>query len=78
MRFCLLLTTVIILFAGFLGCSEYIGVDDDERLSRRMGSFGARSHINAVTYTITSVKDIDCISLEIEEGDHAVPGEYCR
>ena len=58
--------------------TAYVGTDNDELLTQRKGSFGARSYIRAVTYTITSIKDIDCIWLEIKEGDHAVPGEYCR
>ena len=58
--------------------TAYLGIDDDDLLTRRMGSHGARSYINAVTYSITSVKGIDCIWLDFEEGDHAAPGEYCR
>jgi hypothetical protein len=58
--------------------TAYIGTDNDEMLTQRMGSFGARAYIRAVTYSITSVKDIDCILLDIKEGDHALPGEYCR
>ena len=58
--------------------TAYIGTDNDDLLTQGMGSFGARSFINAVTYSITSIEDIDCIWLEIKQGDHAIPGEYCR
>jgi hypothetical protein len=43
-----------------------------------MGSHGATSYINTVIYSITSIKDIDCIWFDFVKGDHAVPGEYCR
>jgi hypothetical protein len=56
----------------------YLGVDDESLLTQRMGSHGATSYINTVTYSITSIKDIDCIWFDFAEGDHAVPGEYCR
>jgi hypothetical protein len=56
----------------------YIGVDDEDLLTQRMGSHGATSYINTVIYSITSIKDIDCIWFDFVEGDHAVPGEYCR
>lgn len=58
--------------------TAYLCTDNDELLTQGMGSFGARGYINAVTYSITSVKDIDCIWLEIKGGGHAAPGKYCR
>ncbi len=56
----------------------YLGVDNEELLTQRMGSFGARSYMNAVIYSLTSIEGIDCIYFEFKEGDHAIPGEYCK
>lgn len=56
----------------------FIGIDDAEQLTERMGSNGALSYMAEVTYSITSVKDVECVLFEFEEGDHAVPGQYCR
>lgn len=56
----------------------FIGIDDAEQLTQRMGSSGALSYMAEVTYSITSVKGVNCVSFEFEEGDHAVPGQYCR
>ena len=56
----------------------FVGVDDEEYLTQRMGSSGALSYMAEVTYSITSVKGVDCVFFEFEEGDHAVPGQYCR
>ncbi|MBE9503501.1 MAG: hypothetical protein IME96_04940 [Proteobacteria bacterium] len=56
----------------------FIGIDDAEQLTQRMGSSGALSYMASVTYSITSVKGVDCVSFKFEEGDHAVPGQYCH
>ena len=56
----------------------FVGVSDDEQLSRQMGSFGASSYMNAVVFTLASMDDISCVTFKFEGGDHAVPGTYCR
>jgi outer membrane murein-binding lipoprotein Lpp len=56
----------------------YVGVEDEDLLTQRMGSYGATSYINTVIYSITSLEDIDCVCFDLVEGDHAVSGEYCR
>jgi hypothetical protein len=56
----------------------YVGVDDNEQLGERMGSNGALSYMTSVTFSLISVSGIDCVFLDIDEGDHASPGKYCR
>lgn len=56
----------------------FIGVNNEEQLSERMGSEGALSYMAAVTYSLTSVKGIDCVYFDIGEGEHASPGRYCK
>ncbi|MBU1172511.1 MAG: hypothetical protein KKD44_23380 [Proteobacteria bacterium] len=55
-----------------------VGVSDDDQLSRKMGSFGATSYMNAVVFSLASPEDVSCVTFKFEEGDHAVPGTYCR
>jgi hypothetical protein len=56
----------------------FVGVDNEEQLSERMGSDGALSYMTAVTYSLTSVKGIDCVYFDIGGGEHASPGKYCK
>lgn len=67
-----------ITFKKWDGTTVIIGVDNEERLSEQMGSSGAISYITTVTYSLTSLKGVDCIYFDIEEGDHAGPGKYCK
>lgn len=56
----------------------YVGVDDEELLTQRMGSHGAESFLNTIIYSVGSVEGINCVWFEFKGGDHAVPGEYCK
>lgn len=56
----------------------FIRVSDPEQLTQRMGSSGAMSYMATVTYSVTSTEGINCVFFEFEEGDHAIPGQYCR
>lgn len=55
-----------------------VGVSDDNQLARQMGSFGAASYMNTVVFSLASLDDVTCVTFKFEEGDHAVPGTYCR
>ncbi|MDH3973736.1 MAG: hypothetical protein OEV42_05600 [Deltaproteobacteria bacterium] len=56
----------------------FIGIANSEHLTRRMGTSGALSYMASVTYSITSAKGVDCVFFDFEEGDHAIPGRYCK
>jgi hypothetical protein len=43
-----------------------------------MGTTGATAYIEAVTYTLTSLKNIHYVEFDFKEGDHAIPGRYSR
>lgn len=60
------------------GRTVFIGVDNEEQLGEQMGSNGALSYMTAVTYSLISVKGIDCVFFDIGEGEHASPGKYCK
>lgn len=55
-----------------------ISISDAALLTQRMGTHGSISYINAVTYSLASIKGIDCVWLDFKEGDHAIPGKYCK
>lgn len=55
----------------------FISISNSEQLTERMGSFGAISYMNSVIYSISSLKEIQCVFFEFEEGSHAFPGKYC-
>lgn len=55
-----------------------VDIEGEEMLTNRMGSSGAASYLNAVFYSLTSLKSIDCVRFRFKGGDHAVPGEYCK
>ena len=56
----------------------FIGVDNEDQLGERMGSNGALGYMAVVTYSLTSVKGIDCVYFDIGESEHASPGKYCK
>jgi uncharacterized phage infection (PIP) family protein YhgE len=56
----------------------FIGVDNEEQLGEQMGSSGALSYMTSVTYSLTSIKGVDCVYFDIGEGEHASPGKYCK
>jgi hypothetical protein len=55
----------------------FIGLDNEEQLGERMGSHGALNYMTSVSYSLTSVKGVDCVYFDIKEGEHAGPGKYC-
>ncbi|KMQ49756.1 hypothetical protein CHISP_3317 [Chitinispirillum alkaliphilum] len=66
---------------------EYVGRDcstvrvrviDGMKLSEQMGSTGAAAYMAIVTYSLSSLDDIDFVYFEMEEGTHARPGRYGR
>ena len=56
----------------------YVRIDEYALLTQRMGTHGSTSYINAVTYSLASVNQIDCVWFDFKEGDHAIPGKYCK
>lgn len=67
-----------VLYLGTEKDKVQVGVSDDQQLTSGMGSAGAASYMNAVTFTLGSVPGISCVEFKFEEGDHASPGTLCR
>jgi hypothetical protein len=60
------------------GHTAYVHIRGDEKLTQAMGSAGANSYIQAVTFTLCSLSQITSVDIDFKEGDHAVPGIYTR
>jgi len=60
------------------GNTAYVRIIDAPLLTQRMGTHGSTSYLNAVTYSLASVDQIDCVMFDFKEGDHAIPGKYCK
>lgn len=67
-----------VLYLGMENGKIQIGVSDDSQLTSGMGSSGAISYMNAVTFTLGSFPGVDKVEFKFEEGDHAAPGIYTR
>lgn len=67
------------LYIFLLGRSNnvaHIGVLRSRIATQTMGSTGARCYFGSIVNSITSLDDVDYVSLEIEEGSHFSPGIY--
>jgi hypothetical protein len=69
---------VQIIFLGTSNDTAFITVPSSEALTQQMGSFGAENFLVVTTYSFTELKGISYVSIDFEEGDHAVPGIYSR
>jgi len=67
-----------VLYLGMENGKIQIGVSNDSQLTSGMGSSGAISYMNAVTFTLGSFPGVEQIEFKFEEGDHAAPGIYTR
>jgi hypothetical protein len=60
------------------GDTAVVRISNEQQLTQQMGSTGATSYLQAVTYTLTSLPGIDYVEFDFQEGDHAAPGRYSR
>ena len=62
----------------FEDSTVHVTVDNEDKLTRRMGSSGARMYILSVVYSLSSIAEVRCVQFNISEGDHTGPGKHCR
>jgi hypothetical protein len=55
-----------------------VGVSEETRLTGSIGSSGASSYMNAVLFTLSSVKGVTSVRFDFKAGEHASPGTYSR
>lgn len=60
------------------GSVAHVGVSDEQKLTEQMGSTGSAVYLSAMTYTLTSLPQIDSVYLDIAPGSHARPRTYTR
>lgn len=58
--------------------TAFLRISDETKLTQGMGTTGATAYLEAVTYTLTSLKPIRWVHFDLKEGDHAMPGTYSR
>ena len=55
-----------------------VTVGDPSHLTQRMGTTGATCYVAEVTFSMTSMDEVDYIWLDVPDGDHAGPGRFGR
>ena len=56
----------------------YLNIPDSHLLTQQMGSSGAAQYLAETVINLTSIKGINFIRLDFEEGDHAGPGVWSK
>lgn len=56
----------------------YVKIPDSRKLANELGNTGAQNYLAAATYTLTELKNIKFVNIDMEPGDHAEPGVYSR
>lgn len=56
----------------------YVKIPDSRRLANELGNTGAQNYLAAATFTLTELKNIKFVNIDMEPGDHAEPGVYSR
>lgn len=59
------------------GSTAHLQIPEDTILTQQMGTTGAEAYLNAVAYTLCSIKEINCVTFEFHPGEHAMPGRLC-
>lgn len=56
----------------------YVKIPDSRKLTEEIGNTGAENYLAATTYTLTELKNIRFVNIQMEPGEHAEPGVYSR
>ena len=56
----------------------YVKIPDSKRLANELGNTGAQNYLAAATFTLTELKNVRFVNIEMEPGNHAEPGVYSR
>lgn len=66
-----------VVFEQVKEATAYVRIPQDTILTQQMGTSGAEAYLNAVTYTLCSLNEINCVNFDFRPGDHATPGKFC-
>jgi hypothetical protein len=56
----------------------YVKIPDSNVLANQIGDTGAENYLASTTYTLTEMKNIHFVKIDMKAGDHAEPGVYSR
>ncbi len=56
----------------------YVKIPESQKLTNQIGDTGAENYLASATYTLTEMKDIHFVNIDMKAGDHAEPGVYSR
>jgi len=56
----------------------YVKIPESKNLTNQVGDTGAENYLASTTYTLTEMKDIHFVNIDMKAGDHAEPGVYSR
>jgi hypothetical protein len=56
----------------------YVKIPDSKRLTEEIGNTGADNYLASATFTLTELKNIKYVNIDLKAGDHAEPGVYSR
>ncbi len=56
----------------------FVSIENSTFLTQQMGSTGSQEFLISATFNLTEMRKINYVNFDFEEGDHAVPGTYCR
>lgn len=62
---------------GVRNGTAYVHIPQATILTSQMGTTGAEAYLNAVVYTLCSLKQISCVDFDFHPGEHATPGLRC-
>ena len=56
----------------------YVKIPESKKLTNEMGDTGAENYLASATFTLTELKNIRFVNINMKAGDHAEPGVYSR
>ncbi len=60
------------------GDTLFTEIKDSEYLGERIGSYGAFAYITDVVINLTSLKNINFVKIDFEDGSHISPGTWSK
>ena len=56
----------------------YIRIPESNKLTNGIGDTGAENYLASATFTLTELKNVKFVNINMKAGDHAEPGVYSR
>ena len=56
----------------------YVKIPESKKLTNEIGDTGAENYLASATFTLTELKNVKFVNINMKAGDHAEPGVYSR